>query len=142
MPTSIGSISSELSCHLTVYCLQLLVALKVRYPQRITILRGNHESRQVNIIMFRFQDFILYILPSNGCLFSESCIENICSFLFYYGLGFGLNMFWHLIVCLYLADYSGLWILWWMFTKVSPPTLYILWVTLSHSFFFISDGLV
>lgn len=27
--------------------MQLLVSLKVRYRQRITILRGNHESRQV-----------------------------------------------------------------------------------------------
>ena len=29
------------------FFIQLLVALKVRYHQRITILRGNHESRQV-----------------------------------------------------------------------------------------------
>lgn len=29
------------------FFIQLLVALKVRYPHRITILRGNHESRQV-----------------------------------------------------------------------------------------------
>jgi hypothetical protein len=36
-----------LSDILISYSIQLLVALKVRYPQRITILRGNHESRQV-----------------------------------------------------------------------------------------------
>lgn len=38
-----------------VFLIQLLVALKVRHPHRITILRGNHESRQV---LFNFSQWL------------------------------------------------------------------------------------
>ena len=34
--------------HYSVETMSLLLALKVRYPARITLLRGNHESRGVS----------------------------------------------------------------------------------------------
>ena len=31
----------------SVECTQLALLLKIRYPKRVTLIRGNHESRQV-----------------------------------------------------------------------------------------------
>lgn len=38
----------------SVETVSLLVALKVRYPERICILRGNHESRQITQVLSGF----------------------------------------------------------------------------------------
>ena len=43
------SVEAEYLRHQKVEIITLLLLLKVRYPDRIILLRGNHETRQVNI---------------------------------------------------------------------------------------------
>ena len=49
--------------HHSVLTITLLTCLSVRYPERITLLRGNHETRQITQVL-AFLTCITYMLTS------------------------------------------------------------------------------
>lgn len=54
--------------YFSVECVSLLLSFKVRHRERITILRGNHESRQITQIYGRWASNFL-VFPSSSMRF-------------------------------------------------------------------------
>ena len=52
-----------MTLHEQVETITLLVLLKVRYPDRVFLIRGNHETRQVNISCVFSSRFTVIIPP-------------------------------------------------------------------------------
>lgn len=115
----------------SVETVTLLVALKVRYKDRITILRGNHESRQITQVSFttfyesticslsEIVAIILHMSLKDRRRLKIILLYNITSvaLLFLWSLPYAtipVNRLWAGTSFLF----TGLWILWWMLAEI------------------------
>jgi hypothetical protein len=56
----------------------LLILLKVRYPTRIHLTRGNHESRQVTQVgnsLYRYMGSMMNVLENMGIIMSGNTLQ-------------------------------------------------------------------
>jgi len=127
LPFKIYIFGSEYeACWYSFFFLQLLVALKLRYPQRITILRGNHESRQVELCFIIVSPHLfpllllaqMFLIKYSSSLQQTFVLISLVITTFCHSTFLSDACFPSFFLC--LADHSGLWILWWMSAKVSP----------------------
>jgi len=63
--------------HHSLQCVTLLTLLKVRYPDRVTMLRGNHESRQVTQV-YGFYD---EVVRKYGSAHAWTCFTDMFDYL-------------------------------------------------------------
>lgn len=70
MQTVVFTLYAFISSIIQLEVITLLLLLKVRWPDRITLLRGNHETRQVNLSLY-FIVLLILVVDSMMSVFAN-----------------------------------------------------------------------